>query len=261
MSNSSLLLYEKGSDGVARIIFNNPPLNLVTREVVLHLDTLLTEIEQDDGVRAVIVTGMGNRAFSAGSDVKEMLGILHTIVEDKLEDENRVFEKLATLSKPTIAAIQGVALGGGCEIALACDLRVMSRSARIGLPEITLGWFPGMEGLYRLPQIVGPARAKELLFLGDLISAEQAFQIGLINRLAEPDQVMAQAEEMAAIIANRARHAIRSIKQAVNESIEQPADKMMPKILEMSRDIFRTEDAAEGIDAFFTKRQPQFKHR
>lgn len=261
MPDSGLLLYEKAAEGFSRIVFNNPPLNLVNRELTAQLDELLTEIERDDSVRAVILTGMGNRAFSAGSDVREMNGILHTIVESKLAAENRVFEKLANLSKPTIAAIQGVALGGGCEIALACDLRIMSANARIGLPEITLGWFPGMEGMYRLPQIVGPAIAKELLFFGSQLTAEEAYRIGLVNRLAEPGQLMAQAEEMAVILASRARHAIRSIKEAVNQSCSEPPDRMLQRILERSGDVFRTEDAAEGIDAFFNKRQPQFNHR
>ncbi|MHB1654233.1 MAG: enoyl-CoA hydratase/isomerase family protein [Desulfitobacteriaceae bacterium] len=260
MTTKQLVLLEKVSDGVVRIVLNDPPLNIVTLELTKQLDQVLTEIEQDQAVRAVIVTGSGNRAFSVGSDVKEFPDFMDTVVEEKLAYENQVYAKLAELSKPTLGVIRGMALGGGCEIALACDMRIMASDARIGLPEIKLGWFPGSGGLYRLPYIVGPALAKELMFFGDFLTAEEALRIGLVNRVAAPDKVMPVAEDLAGIIAKRPQKGIEAIKQGVNKCFNLASLEAIELNLELCRKVFNTEDAAEGIKAFKEKREPQFKH-
>lgn len=255
-----LVLQEKVSDGVLRLVLNNPPLNIVNRELTRHLDEVLSEVEQDPGVRAVIVTGAGERAFSVGSDVKEFPDIMETVVEKKLAYENKVFAKLAELSKPTIGVIKGMALGGGCEIALACDLRIMASDARIGLPEIKLGWFPGSGGLYRLPYLVGPALAKELMFFGEFLTAEEALRIGLVNRVADPERVMDIAEELAGILAKRPQKGIEAIKQGVNKCFDLTLKEAINLNLELTRKVFNTDDAAEGIKAFKEKREPKFKN-
>lgn len=261
MTEKQLILKEKTAEGVIRIVLNNPPLNIVTRELTCHLDQVLTEIEQDSSVRSVILSGSGERSFSAGSDIKEFPEILETVVEEKLDYENRVFGKIANLSKPTIAEIEGVALGGGCEIALACDLRIMSENARIGLPEVNLGWFPGSGGLYRLPYIVGPAIAKELMFVGNLITAQEAFRIGLVNRVAESNQLKAVTEELANTLAAKPQKAINAIKYGVNQCFNFTNEQMLQLNLQLCREVFRTEDAVEGIEAFIGKRTPKFQHR
>ena len=144
---------------------NNPPLNLVTLEMTERLIEALDELERDEAVRAVVVTGAGRKAFCAGSDVKEFADVSDRVVEKKLARENEAFGKLESLSKPTVAAIEGLAYGGGCEISMACDLRVTGEGAKFALPEVKLGVVPGSGGLFRLPELVGPARAMQLMYL------------------------------------------------------------------------------------------------
>lgn len=261
MTDDALILQEMVSDGVVRITLNNPPLNIISRELTAQLDRALTGVEEDPDIRVLIITGSGNRAFSAGSDIKEFSGMMDTVVENKLQFENHVFSKLADLPIPTIAAIQAAAYGGGSELALACDLRVMSSDAVIGFPEIKLGWFPGSGGLYRLPYLVGPAVAKELMLFGEPLTADQALKIGLVNRVVDPKCVVLAAEEMARVFAERPGMAVRAIKRGVNQCFRIQFDQLLALNLELSRQVFASDDTREGIAAFFGKRQASFQHR
>jgi enoyl-CoA hydratase len=251
------------SDGVALVRLDNPPLNLFIREMTRELDAVLAAIETHDLVRSAVVTGAGTRAFSAGSDVKEFPALMAqgTVVEDKLALENAVFDRLARLPIPTIAAMSGVALGGGAELALCCDYRIMSTNGRIGFPEIHLGTVPGSGGLARLPRLINPSTALALLVDGDAIDAKRAYEIGLVNELVDPSRFLDHALARAREWASRPGIAVRAIKQAVQQSAKEQVSAELDASLAVSRAIFATADMREGVSAFLAKRRPRFRHR
>lgn len=257
-SNDQLVLLERLKQGVAILTLNNPPLNLVTLELTQQLAEALGEIERDDSVRALIVTGAGEKAFCVGSDIKEFPAVRDQVVEKKLAKENEAFDRFEFLSKPVIAAIEGMAYGGGCEISLACDLRVMAEDATIGLPEVRLGVVPGSGGLFRLPRLVGPARAMRLMYLGEFIGAREAERIGLVDEVVPGGKAVDRAVELARAIARQPRGAIAAIKRAVRESMYQSHADAVRLTLELSDDLFKSDDCREGIEAFFQKREPRF---
>jgi enoyl-CoA hydratase len=248
-------------DGVAVVRLDNPPLNLFTRDVTRELGEVLTAIEADSHVRSVVISGAGVRAFSAGSDIKEFPGLmkLGTVIEDKLALENSVFDRLARLPVPTIAAILGVALGGGAELALCCDYRIMSVTGRIGFPEIHLGTVPGSGGLARLPRLINPSTAIALLIDGKPIDAKRALEIGLVNEVVDPSKCVEVAIVRAREWASRSGVAVRAIKQAVYRETKDQVTAEMVASLEVSRAIFATADMREGVSAFIEKRKPHFK--
>jgi enoyl-CoA hydratase/carnithine racemase len=203
MAECSFIDYRLQSRGVAVLTLDNPPLNLTT---LVTLDKLLSacrDIARDEQVRTVVVTGSGSKAFCAGSDIGEFVHVRDDVVSRKLARENIAFTALEQLPMPVIAALNGVALGGGAEIALACDIRIMDETARIGFPEVKLGIFPGSGGIFRLPRLVGPAKAYELLYTGELIDAHEAHRIGLVNRLAPAGQALSAAVALAESLASR----------------------------------------------------------
>jgi len=253
---SELVVVEPGP--VTTIRLQNPPLNLVTVELTGALDSTLADIEADSQVRCVIVTGTGERAFCAGSDVKEFESLHGRVGEGKLLLEKAVYRRLARLPIPTIAAIQGDALGGGLELALCCDLRVADELAKLGLPEVRLGVMPGSGGTQRLPRIVGPARAKEMILLGELIDADQAAAIGLVNRVAPAGTAIEIARAMADTIASRGPVAVREAKRMIDIAGDTPLDEGLAAELDASERIFATNDMLEGARAFFEKRPPGF---
>lgn len=253
---SELVVVEPGP--VTTIRLQNPPLNLVTVELTGALDSTLADIEADSEVRCVIVTGTGERAFCAGSDVKEFESLHGRVGEGKLLLEKAVYRRLARLPIPTIAAIQGDALGGGLELALCCDLRVADELAKLGLPEVRLGVMPGSGGTQRLPRIVGPARAKEMILLGELIDADQAAAIGLVNRVAPAGTAIEIARAMADTIASRGPVAVREAKRVIDIAGDTPLDEGLAAELDASERIFATNDMLEGARAFFEKRPPGF---
>jgi enoyl-CoA hydratase len=177
------VLVEQPGGGVAKLTLNNPPLNLVTLEMTERLIEALDELERDDAVRAVVITGAGEKAFCAGSDVGEFADVRDRVVEKKLAKENEAFGRFEALSRPTVAALENLAYGGGCEISMACDLRIAGQGAKFALPEVRLGVVPGSGGLFRLPELVGPARAMELMYLGEPIDAREAERLGLVNEV------------------------------------------------------------------------------
>lgn len=249
-------------DGVAVVRLDNAPLNLFTRELTRELGEVLTAVEADDGIRAVVVTGAGSRAFSAGSDIREFPELMENgrVIEDKLALENAVFDRLAKLPQPTIAAIVGVALGGGAELTLCCDYRVISEGGRIGFPEIHLGTVPGSGGLARLPRLINPSIAMQLLLDGDPIDARRALEVGLVNEIADASRCLDLAMARARSWASRPAQASRAIKRAVHDPTRDRVSAEMIASLEMSRAIFATDDMREGVAAFREKRKPRFRH-
>ena len=246
---------------VTLLELDNPPLNLVTAEMTRQLDAALDRVAADPDVRAVVVAGAGERAFCAGSDVKEFESLAGRVAEGKLLLEKLVYRKLAELPMPTIAAIEGDALGGGLELALCCDLRVASERARLGTPEVRLGVIPGSGGTQRLPAIVGPARAKEMILAGELLSAEAAERIGLVNRVVPAGQARTAAFELAERIAERGPLAVREAKRLVDLSRDLDLDAGLAAELDASERVFASEDMLEGARAFFEKRPPRFTGR
>jgi enoyl-CoA hydratase/carnithine racemase len=253
---SDLVVLEAGQITTVRL--QNPPLNLVTVELTRTLDSVLAEIEANDEVRCVVLTGTGERAFCAGSDVKEFQSLQGRVGEGKLLLEKAVYRRLARLPMPTIAAIQADALGGGLELALCCDLRVADESARLGLPEVRLGVIPGSGGTQRLPRVVGTAKAREMILMGEILTAAEAAGIGLVNRVAAYGTAVELAMDMAGTIASRGPLAVREAKRAIDLAGDMTIDEGLARELDASERVFSSSDMLEGAQAFFEKRDPRF---
>ena len=246
---------------IAHLELVNPPLNLVTRELTEQLREALAELAAADEVRAVVVSGRGERAFCAGSHIGEFEALRGRVAEGKLLLEKLVYRQLAELPMPTIAAIEGDALGGGLELALCCDLRIASERARLGMPEVRLAVLPGSGGTQRLPRLVGPARAKELILTGRIISAHDAERIGLVNQLVPSGEARTAADAMAREIAERGPLAVREAKRLIDAAADVDLDAGLAAELDASERIFSTEDMVEGAKAFFEKRPPTYRGR
>jgi len=258
---SGLIDLELGS--IAHLELVNPPLNLVTAELLGELDEALALLERaaPGDVRAVVVSGRGERAFSAGSHVGEFESQRGHAGRDRHALEERVSSRLACLPMPTIAAIEGNALGGGLELALACDLRVASEHARLGLPEVRLAVTPGAGGTQRLPRVIGPARAKDLILTGRVIDADEAERIGLVNRVVADGEARRVADEIAEEIASRGPLAVREAKRLIDAAFDLDLETGLAAELDASARIFASEDAVEGAAAFFAKREPDYHGR
>jgi enoyl-CoA hydratase/carnithine racemase len=258
---SELIALELGR--VAHLELVNPPLNLITAELIGQLEDALATLEAaaPGDVRAVVVSGRGERAFSAGSHVGEFTSQEGSRGRERLAREEAVATRLARLPMPTIAAIEGNALGGGLELALACDLRVASERARLGLPEVRLAVIPGAGGTQRLPRVVGLAWAKELILTGRILSAEEAERIGLVNRVVPAGEVRAAADAVAAEIDARGPLAVREAKRLVDLALDVDLDTGLAAELDASERIFASEDMLEGAGAFFAKRDPEYGGR
>ncbi|HET8786248.1 MAG TPA: enoyl-CoA hydratase-related protein [Candidatus Limnocylindrales bacterium] len=257
----SLVRLELGT--VGHLTLDNPPLNLVTRELLMELGAALDILEGSfpGDVRAVVVTGAGERAFSAGSHVKEFEAQRGPEGRERHALESGVADRLARLPMPTIAAIEGNALGGGLELALCCDIRVAAETSRLGLPEVRLAVTPGAGGTQRLPRVVGAARAKELILTGRLLTAEEAERIGLVSRVVPTGEARAAADEIAAEIAARGPVAVREAKRLVDLATDVDLATGLAAELDASDRVFATDDMLEGAEAFFAKREPQYRGR
>lgn len=254
-----MIRLEKLPNRTAIVYLDNPPLNILTLEMTRQLISLFSEIEEDDQVRAVIITGAGEKAFCVGADIKEFAAVRDQVIEKKLGKENEALLKIETLSKPVIAAIDGFALGGGCEIALACDIRIIAEDTKIGLPEIKLGVFPGSGGIYRLPKIVGISHAMEMMYTGDPLTAQEAFRIGLVNHVTPPKEAFIFAKGLAEKMAQQPKKALAAIKKGVRRAMEITQEEAIQYNLELSDIVFKSKDCAEGVAAFFEKRKPKFE--
>ncbi len=240
-----MILYST-EEGICTVTINNPDsLNSLNTPIINELNFVFDKIALDDEIRVVVITGAG-RSFVAGADISEMLEMNQEEGELFGRRGAQLFRKIETLSKPVIAAVNGFALGGGCELAMACDIRIASHKAKFGQPEVSVGITPGFSGTVRLPKLIGNSMAKEMIFTGKIIDASEALRIGLINSVVEPQELMSKALEMAKIIASNAPIAVRYSKDAIN--------KLYAKC-------FLTEDQREGMRAFLEKRKAIFKNR
>jgi enoyl-CoA hydratase len=248
-------------DGVATVTIHRPEKrNALNAQVRRELVDALDALAEDPDVRVVILTGAGDRAFVAGADIGEFAE--RSPLEQRAAMEGRrVFEVLADHPKPTIAAINGYALGGGCELALACDLRIAARSARLGQPEVALGLLPGGGGTQRLPRLVGLGRALRMILTGDLLDAEEAARIGLVDEVVDDDALAGRARAVANRIAAHSPVAVKLIKQAVRAAAELPLSAGLALERELFITAFASEDRAEGVAAFLEKRTPAFRGR
>jgi enoyl-CoA hydratase len=241
------------------ITLNRPPANAISEALMRELNAALAGFETDDAVRSVIVTGAGDRIFCAGADLGSAFA--GGDVESFVRFGTGVVRRIERFPKPVIAAMNGHALGGGCEIAMACHFRLLKQGARMGQTESNLGIIPGYGGTQRLPRLVGRARALEFLILGTQIPAEECLALGLVNRLCREGETLAEAKALARQLAKRPPVATRLIIEAVDEGLEAPIEKALDIEVRAFLKALRTEDAAEGIQAFFAKREPEFKGR
>jgi enoyl-CoA hydratase/carnithine racemase len=249
-------------EGFAVVTLNRPPANAISAQLVLDLEAAVGELEADAGVRALVLTGAGDRIFCGGADLTSAFsGGPGDDLEAFLRRGNALLRRIETLPKPVIAAIQGHATGGGCEIAMACHLRVMKETARIGQTESNLGIIPGYGGTQRLPRLIGRTKALEYLILGTQIPAPEALALGLVNRLAREGETLTEAKALARAIAKRAPVATRLIIQCVDRGLDSRIDEGIDLEVRAFLETLRTEDAAEGIQAFFAKRPAEFKGR
>ncbi len=259
MNYENLILEKRGP--VALVKVNRPDkmnaLNVRTREEIL---AIFKELEQDASVRVVVITGSGEKAFIAGADISEFAGKSPLETREMMQ-KSRAFDAMEDFPKPVIAMINGYALGGGCELAMSCDIRIASARAKFGQPEIKLGIIPGGGGTQRLSRLIGEGKAMELILTGDMIDAEEALRLGLLNYVVAPDQLEAKTMEIANKIAEMSPVALRMAKKSVKNA----ARLGLAAGLEAETDLFilcfTSEDKEEGIRAFLEKRKPAFKGR
>jgi enoyl-CoA hydratase/carnithine racemase len=256
-----LAAVELTADGpVAVLTVDNPPLNLFTMAIRRRLMEVLQHLQGRTDVRAIVLAGAGDQAFSAGSDVREFSRDPATSVR-RARTEHDVYRRLQHLPQPVVAALHGHVLGSGLELALACDLRVADETTRLGFPEVTLGILPAGGGTHRLPRLVGVARAKELMLLGERVDAAEALRIGLVNRVVPAGEARPAALDLAIALAERPALAVRAIKRAVEEGLEQGPERGEEIERELISRLLNTRDAREGVAAFQEGRPASFEHR
>jgi enoyl-CoA hydratase len=249
-------------EGIATITFNRPKaLNALNHALLGELSCALDTVAGDENIRVLVLTGAGDRAFMAGADIKELAGMNTLQAKHFAQRGQTVINKIVELPIPAIAAVNGYALGGGLEMALACDFIYASENATLGLPEITLGLIPGFGGTQRLARLIGPNRAKEMIFSGRTVSADEARNMGLVNRVDPPDTLSASVMKTAQAMAAKGRISLRAAKEAINGGL----DTSLETGLKIEQDAFAicmaSEDAREGTRAFIEKRPPTFKGR
>jgi len=249
-------------DGIGTVTLNRPEvLNALNKTVFGELYELFTEIENDPGVRVVILTGAGDRAFAAGVDIKEMKDENSAGIREFVTTARRAGDRIYHLPKPVIAAVNGFAFGGGHELALACDLRIACETAKFGQQEINLGIIPGGGAIPRLTQMAGQAKAKEICYTGEVFDAATALALGIVNKVVPPESLMAEAVTLAKKLLTKSGAALAAAKRAFNEGM----DLKLAEALDLDEDLFAacfdTEDQKEGMQAFIERRPADFKHR
>lgn len=250
------------NDGILTITIDRPKvLNALNAQTVDEIRQAFSAARDDDSVRAVILTGSGEKAFVAGADINELSTMTPVTGKQVAERGQRTFLGIERFPKPVIAAINGFALGGGCELALACHIRIASEKAQLGLPEVTLGIIPGYGGTQRMARLLGKGKALELILTGDRIGAAEAERIGLVNKVVPADQLMATADEMARKIASRGPLAVRAAIEAVMNGSEMPFEEGQFLEATLFGLLASTEDMKEGMGAFLEKRPAQFKNK
>ena len=254
------VLVERRDDAVAVVtIDRQEALNALNVETLTELRDRLRELAEDDSARVVVLTGAGERAFVAGADIKYMGGLDASEAKEWGALGHEAARLLEEMPKPTIAAINGFALGGGCELALACDIRYASSRAKLGQPEINLGIVPGWGGTQRLARLCGIGVAKELIFTGRTVDAEEALRIGLVNAVHDP--VLEKAREVAELLASKSPIALAAAKRTLNHALQGDHVENLQREADAFGGLFASEDAREGLTAFAEKRTPSFKGR
>lgn len=251
------ILIEKRTGILFLTINRENKLNALNKQTLEELHDILANSLPDEAVKGIILTGAGRKAFVAGADISEFASYdIEQARELASNGQTKVFDLLQNYSKPVIAAINGFALGGGLELAMACHIRIAGATAMLGLPEVSLGLIPGYGGTQRLAQLVGKGRALEIILMADMISAEEAYRIGLVNHIVDTDQLSLVAEEMMTKILSRSPFAVAAAITAVNSGYSS-RDGFEAEIREFSK-CFGSEDFEEGVDAFLNKRRPAF---
>ena len=247
---------------IATITIDHRPVNALNRQTLQELGDLIEALRTETEVKAVILTGEGSLAFVAGADLKAISQLESTEAARDLSILGQtVFLKLQRLRKPVIAAINGVCLGGGLELAMACHLRITGDRAQFGQPEVNLGIIPGWGGTQRLPRLIGRAKATEWILTGDVYSAQETYRLGLVNQVVPQDQVLKAAKDLARKIIAKGGITIAQTLWAIDEGFELPLEQGLQKEAEAFHRVSETEDSREGVKAFLEKRQPQFKDR
>jgi len=246
------------ADGVGIVRMNRPDaLNALNSETLRELKEAFAHLKEDDDVKVIIITGEG-KAFVAGADIAEMKDMTGEQAKEFSKAGQKVFSKIARMKKPVIAAVNGFALGGGCELAMACDIRIASEKAKLGQPEVNLGIIPGFAGTQRLSRLVGAAKAKELIFTGDMVDAQTALSIGLVNQIVPAEQLMDVCMEMANKIASKGPTAVKLAKKVIDEGIQVSLDDGSALESDQFGECFAKGEAKEGMTAFLEKRKPNW---
>lgn len=244
--------------GLAIVTINRPPVNALNKQVLDELQAIFTDLAQNRDVLAVIVTGEGNKAFVAGSDMGGLAELTPETGKELDQLHHSTFNRIADFPRPVICAINGLAFGGGTELALACDIRIAAQTAVFALPEVSLGLIPSAGGTQRLPRIIPVGIAKELIFTGRRLKADEAEKLGLVNRVVPNDQVLAVAKEIGRQIAANGPFAVEQAKKAINGGLALPPEQAFDLEVNMGARCYGTTDFQEGVQAFFAKRPPKF---
>ena len=254
MTFDNLLIERDGA--VAIVTFNRPKvLNALNAQTLTELAGAITSFKDDDAVRAIVITGAGEKSFVAGADITELAVLSPVAGKEHARRGQQIFDAIEQLGKPVIAAINGFALGGGCELAMACTLRIAADTARFGQPEINLGLIPGYAGSQRLPRLVGKGVALEILLTGDMINAQRAYEIGLVNRVVPAAELMTEAKKLAQTLAAKAPIAVRYILDAVHQGLDTPFAQGEYLETSLFGTIASSDDMREGTRAFLEKRK------
>jgi len=258
MQDNDLVLHAR-QGAIALLTINRPKaLNALNRDVLASLSARLDEVAADRTVRAVVLTGAGDKAFVAGADIAEMATMTPRQALAFAQAGNAILNKIEQMPKPVVAAVNGYALGGGCELALACDVILASRKARFGLPEVSLGVIPGFGGTQRLARLIGRNAAKHWVLTGDLFPAEEAWRIGLVYQIHEPEALAAAALEVAEHMAKRGPVAVAEAKHVINRGVQLPLSAAIELEAGAFARCFLSQDQREGMAAFLEKREPHF---
>lgn len=258
MSYKNILFETRGNVGV--VTLNRPDkMNALNSQTFDELLDVFQKINNDEGLKGAILTGAGDKAFAAGADISELATQTPVTAKEFALNSERVLCFIESMSKPVIAAINGFVLGGGCELAMACHMRVAAENAKFGQPEVNLGLMPGNGGSQRLPRLVGKGRALEILLTGDFVSAAEAHRIGLANRVTKPDEVIPTCEKILGTIAGKGPVAIKLTIEAVNRGLEMSLAEGLNLEANLFGLLFSTADMKEGTAAFLEKRKPEFK--
>ncbi|MCH3965805.1 MAG: short-chain-enoyl-CoA hydratase [Clostridium sp.] len=252
----------KEESGIAYVTINRPKaLNALNSDTLTELGSVVDEISKKQDIKAVIITGAGEKSFVAGADIAQMSKLNSIEAANFSRLAQRVFSEIENLPQVVIAAVNGFALGGGCELAMACDVRFASRKAKFGQPEVNLGILPSFGGTQRLPRLVGKGIAKELIFSTDMIDAQEAYRIGLANKVFEPDELIQKSEEFAKKVMSKSPWGVRLAKASINNGLDVDLEAGLKYEANSFGLCFSTEDQKEGMNAFLEKRKANFKDR